>query len=345
MYAMILTMNLPVGPPVSPMLAKLKPEIPRGEGWTYEPKWDGFRAIVFRDGDELHIGSRDGKPLERYFPELVEPLTKSLPERCVVDGEVVIAGPKGLEFETLLLRIHPAASRVKMLSVEHPASFVAFDLLALGDHDLTKEPLAARRAKLEEMLPEVKTNETPGSLQVLLTPSTADPEEASVWFQGLEALGLDGIVAKRDDSIYSPGERTMVKIKHQRTADCVVGGYRVHKSGDGVGSLLLGVYDDEGTLHYVGHTSSFKADERRELLQQLRELEGEGGFGSGRTPGGPSRWAQAKDQSWTPLQPVLVCEVAYDYMQGARFRHAARLLRWRQDREPQSCTFAQLERA
>lgn len=337
-------MNLPITPPVSPMLAKLKPEIPRGEGWSYEPKWDGFRSIVFRDGDEIHIASRDGKPLERYFPELLDPLAECLPERCVVDGEVVIARPDGLDFDSLLLRIHPAASRVKLLSTEHPASFVAFDLLALGDQDLTETPQVERRAELEKMLPEVSTSEMPKSLQVLLTPSTLDADEAMVWFEGLEALGLDGIIAKKLDSTYSPGRRTMVKVKHQRTADCVVGGYRIHKSGDGVGSLLLGVYDEEGTLHYVGHTSSFKAQERRELLEQLRELEGDGGFGGGRTPGGPSRWAQAKDQSWIPLQPVLVCEVSFDYMQGERFRHAARLLRWRTDREPKSCTFAQLEK-
>jgi ATP-dependent DNA ligase len=337
-------MKLPVEPPVKPMLAKLKPEIPEGDGWSYEPKWDGFRAIVFRDGDEVHIGSRDGKALERYFPELLDPLKNCLPKRCVLDGEVVIAKDFGLDFGTLLQRIHPAESRVKMLSGEHPASFVAFDILALGDDDLQQTPFSERRAALEKMLPEVSTDEVPGSLQVLLTPHTLDPAEAAVWFEGLESLGLDGIIAKKLDSTYRPGDRTMVKVKHKRTADCVVGGYRVHKNG-GIGSLLLGVYDEDDNLHYVGHTSSFKAAERLKLLEELKplEMEGHGGFGEGRTPGGPSRWASEKSQSWTPLKPVLVVEVSYDYMQGERFRHAAGLVRWRTDREPLSCRFDQLK--
>lgn len=332
-------------PPIQPMLAKLQPEIPRGDGWSYEPKWDGFRAITFRDGDDTHIGSRDGKALERYFPELPGPLRECLPERCVVDGEVVIAKPGGLDFEALLLRIHPAASRIKLLAGEHPASFVVFDLLALGDEDLRQTPFVERRERLEGLLPEVSTDQVPRGKQVLLTPHTTDAEEAEVWFTGLESLGLDGIIAKKLDSTYRPGERTMVKVKHHRTADCVVAGYRVHKSGDGVGSLLLGVYDDNDVLHYVGHTSSFKAAERKRLLEQLKELEGEGGFGRGRTPGGPSRWAAAQDKTWTPLRPELVCEVMFDYMQGDRFRHAARFLRWRPDRDPLSCRFSQLGRS
>jgi len=335
-------MDLPVNPPVAPMLAKLNDEMPVGDEWRYEPKWDGFRAIVFKDGDEIQTISRDKRPFDRYFPELAEPLAGALPDRCVVDGEIVIAGDGGLAFDALLLRIHPAASRIKMLANEYPASFVAFDLLALEDDNLLEAPLEERRSRLEAMLPPASPDAVPPPLDVVLTPQTSDPVEGRSWFEGMEALGLDGIIAKRLGTPYRPGDRTMVKVKHHRTADCVVGGYRLNKTGDGVGSLLLGVYDDNGTFHYVGHTSSFKAAERRALLAQLKELEGTNAFGKGRTPGGPSRWTGSRDTSWVPVAPVLVCEVKYDYMQGDRFRHASGFVRWRDDKRPEECTFDQL---
>jgi ATP-dependent DNA ligase len=333
-------MVAPVKPPISPMLSKVAEEIPKGEGWFYEPKWDGFRALVFKDGDDIQIASRDTRDLVRYFPELVPLLKGCLPQSCVVDGEIVIAGSDGLDFGSLLMRIHPAASRVAKLAKEIPASFVVFDVLALGAKDLMQTPFEKRRKKLEEKFTVQLPAKEQGS-QVFLTPQTDDPEEASVWFKGFEDLGLDGIVAKRADLNYVPGERVMLKIKHLRTADCVVGGYRLSKAGDGVGSLLLGLYSDDGTLHYIGHTSSFKAKERRELLEELKPLEGDS-FGQGRTPGGPSRWSGGKETEWVSLQPVLVCEVSYDHLQGDRFRHAARLLRWRQDKAPAECTFEQL---
>jgi ATP-dependent DNA ligase len=323
------------------MLSRVAEEIPQGEGWFYEPKWDGFRALVFKDNSDIQIASRDTRDLVRYFPELVPLLDKGLPPSCVVDGEIVIAGSQGLDFGALLMRIHPAASRVAKLAEEIPASFVIFDVLALGSDDLRTTPFEERRRKLESLFTVQTPSKEPGS-QVFLTPQTIDPEEANVWFKGFEDLGLDGIVAKRADLHYVPGERVMLKIKHLRTADCVVGGYRLSKSGDGVGSLLLGVYDEDGTLHYIGHTSSFKAKERRELLEELRPLEGGDSFGSGRTPGGPSRWSGGKETEWVSLEPVLVCEVSYDHLQGDRFRHAARLLRWRQDKAPAECTFEQL---
>lgn len=342
------------------MLAKLQPELPRGEGWRYEPKWDGFRAIVFRDGDEIRIESRDHRPLNRYFPEVEAALRRALPERSVVDGEIVLAGPDGrLEFDQLQLRLHPAESRVRKLATEIPASFVAFDLLAEGDRDLTRTPLAERRARLETLLPVEERMPGDGrETQVLLTPQTADPDEAAVWFDAFEPLGLDGIVAKREDLMYVPGQRVMVKVKHRRTADCVVGGYRLSKSGDGIGSLLLGLYDDDGVMHFIGHTSSFRAAERRQILEKLRELgeppEGEGwsgapwagqapGPGRARLPGEPSRWSSGKDLSWFAVPPVLVCEVAYDFLQGGhRFRHAATFLRWREEKRPEECTFDQV---
>jgi ATP-dependent DNA ligase len=336
-------MALPVRPPVEPMLSKAREDIPTDDGWRYEPKWDGFRAIVFKDGDDVRIASRDHRPLNRYFPEVEEALRESLPERCVVDGEVVVAGPDGrLEFDTLQLRLHPAESRVRKLAAEIPASFVAFDLLAQGDEDLRGTPLAERRRRLEAIL-DVEDRPPTGGTQVVLTPHTADPEEARVWFEAFAALGLDGIIAKRADLLYHPGERVMVKVKHRRTADCVVGGYRLSKAGDGVGSLLLGLYDEAGSLHFVGHTSSFKAAERREILAKLRAL-GEGeSFGEGaRQPGEPSRWSSGKDLSWYALPPVLVCEVAYDHMQGDRFRHGSTFLRWREDKRPEECRFEQV---
>ena len=343
-------MTLPIEPPLKPMLARVRDEIPDGDGWLFEPKWDGFRTLVFRDGDELQLISRDGRGLRRYFPELVEPLLAALPERCVVDGEIVVASGEGLDFDALLLRIHPAESRVRLLAREFPTSFVAFDLVALDDDDLSDVPFAERRQRLERVLdavapgapePTLRILGQPGS-QVVLTPQTDRRAEALEWFSGLEAYGLDGVIAKPDDVGYVPGERVLVKVKHKRTADCVVGGYRLSKSGDGIGSLLLGVYDDAGVLHYVGHTSSFKAAERRRLLAELRPLEGGHSFGGGRAPGGPSRWSHGKDVSWTPLEPRLVCEVLYEHLQGNRFRHAARFLRWRDDKDPKECTFDQL---
>ena len=339
-------MRLPLSPPTPPMLAKLEREIPRGDGWRYEPKWDGFRSIVYRDGDELFIESRDGRPLARYFPELVPVLSAALPDRCVVDGEIVVAVESGLDFDLLQMRLHPAASRVQKLAGETPSSFVAFDLLAEGEQDLTKEPLDSRRGRLEDALrgeaPDAAGRLQPLTSQVLLTPQTADPQEAERWFFELERLGLDGIIAKRAESPYTPGKRTMVKVKHRRTADCVVGGYRLAKSGDGVGSLLLGLFDGGGTLHFVGHTASFTAAQRRSLLSMLRPLEGEGGFGLGRAPGGPSRWT-GREAAWVPLSPTLVCEVSFDHLQGDRFRHAATFLRWRDDKPPAECRFDQLE--
>lgn len=336
-------MTLPFEPPVAPMLAKLEREIPRGDGWSYEPKWDGFRAIVFREGSDVRVQSRDGRALERFFPELVLALQEAFPPGCVVDGEIILAGPGGLDFDALQLRLHPAESRIRKLAAEIPASFVAFDLLAEGGKDLRSRPLAERRSRLAAIVEREASEQLPvGVTEVLLTPQTGDPEEAAGWFDGLERIGFDGIVAKRTDQRYAPGERVMVKVKHRRTADCVVGGYRLSKSGDGIGSLLLGLYDTGGVLHYVGHTSAFRAKERRELLERLRPLEGGESFGWGRAPGGPSRWSGGRDLSFVPLEPRLVCEITYDHLQGDRFRHAAGFARWRSDRDPRDCTFEQL---
>lgn len=326
---------LPVEPPLQPMLARASETIPNDEGWVYEPKWDGFRALVFREGPRVEVASRNGQPLERYFPELVTALQEALPARCVVDGEIVVPTPRGLDWDALSQRIHPADSRIRRLAAETPAWLVTFDLLALGDADLRELPLSARRAEL--------VNSLVAHDQVALTPHTADSSVAQDWFERFEGAGLDGVVAKRHDQVYAPGKRVCVKVKHHRTADCVVGGYRVHKDGAGVGSLLLGLYDEGGTLHFVGHTSSFTAAERGELRAQLEPLQGGGSFGEGRTPGGPSRWSGAKDLSWVPLRPSLVCEVHFDQLQERRFRHASRLLRWRPDKAPQECTFDQLE--
>lgn len=330
-------------PPVAPMLAKLTSDIPKGAGWLYEPKWDGFRAIVFKDGDEIFISSRDRKPFLRYFPELEGPLKDALPARCVVDGEIVIGGGDGLNFDALLLRIHPAESRVRLLAAEYPASFIAFDMLVSAGRDLTAAGTSDRRAELADALEEAGTNGAPAPLQVAMTPQTDDPAQATDWFEGLEALGLDGLIAKRAEAPYSPGKRTMLKIKHKRTADCVVGGYRLNKTGDGIGSLLLGLYTEDGNLHYIGHTSSFKAAERRAMLAELKELaSGDEGFGRARTPGGPSRWTGGRDTSWIGIQPILVCEVSYDHLQGERFRHAATFIRWRDDKAPAECTLDQV---
>jgi ATP-dependent DNA ligase len=346
-------MTLPFGPPVPPMLAKAADAIPHGDAWLFEPKWDGFRTLVFRDGEDVYLQSRDLKPMNRYFPELREPLLEQLPERCVLDGEVVITGPKGLEFEALLLRIHPAASRVALLASQKPASFIAFDLLALGDEDLRGAPQEERRRRLEQALAGVVP-------PVYLTPATRDRELAEDWFTRFEGAGLDGVIAKRLVEPYQPDKRAMLKIKHERTADCVVAGFRWHKNGRGtmVGSLLLGLYDDDGTLHHVGVTSSFTMERRRELVAELaplrenaladhpwkewKELEAEEAPGQ-RMPGGLSRWNRGKDLSWEPLRIERVCEVAYDHMQGDRFRHAATFRRWRDDKEPAACRYDQLE--
>jgi len=328
-------MPLPFAPSLEPMLAEAQDDIPEGDGWRYEPKWDGFRVIAFKDGDDVFLQSRNGQPLARYFPEVVTLLREGAPARCVLDGELVIPGPKGLDFDALQARVHPAASRVEKLSKETPACFVAFDLLALGDEDLRSRPNAERRARLVGALPA-----TP---RLFPTPQTKSAAEAARWFHDFEGAGLDGVIARREELPYRPGERVMVKVKHGRTADCVVGGYRLGKKEGSVGSLLLGLYDEQGVLHHVGHTSSFTAKEKRELTEKLKPLEGGESFGQGRTPGAPSRWSKKDTVAWTPLKPELVCEVRFDFLQGPRFRHGATFLRWRVDKKPTDCTFAQLE--
>jgi ATP-dependent DNA ligase len=349
-------MAFPIEPPIEPMLAKPTPEIPVGPGWSYEPKWDGFRAIAFRDGDELYLQSRDLKPLNRYFPELEAPLRAigTAGGRYVVDGEVVIARPDGgLDFDSLLLRIHPAASRVAMLAEQSPASFVAFDLLADGADDLRATPFADRRHRLVRLL-----SAPPDSVH--LTPATDDPTVARRWFDVFEGAGLDGVIAKRGDLGYLPGKREMAKIKHLRTADCVVAGFRWHKNGPGtmVGSLLLGLYSADGNLQSVGVTSSFTVERRRELVGFLEpyrrdalvehpwgdwaEAEAAAVAEGRRLPGATSRWNRGKDLSWEPLRPELVCEVAFDHLQGDRFRHATTFRRWRPDRSPDDCRYDQL---
>jgi len=347
--------RLPFQPPIEPMLAKAAETFPSDDGWLFEPKWDGFRAIVFRDGDEVLIQSRDLKPLGRYFPELEAPLRSALPERCIVDGEVVIVGPAGLDFEALLLRIHPAASRVALLAAETPASFVAWDLLALDDDDLRETPQAVRRSRLETALGEPVP-------PIHLTPATRDRATAVDWFDRFEGAGLDGVIAKRLDAPYQPGKRAMLKLKHRRTADCVVAGFRWHKNGPGthVGSLLLGLYDDGGHLHHVGITSSFSWDRRAELVQELAPLRvnasqdhpwgewaewaaaGSADASGQRLPGATSRWNRGKDLSWEPLRPERVVEVAFDHLQGDRFRHATTFVRWRPDKPPSACRYDQL---
>ena len=334
-------LTLPFDPPIEPMLAQLKNDIPRGDQWRYEPKWDGFRALVFFDGASAYLQSRDLKPFARYFPELQAGLEQALPGPMVLDGEIVIVSNDGLDFDALLMRIHPAESRVRMLAAGTPSSFVAFDMLADGDDDLRERPFTERRARLESAL--LKTLKP-----VYLTPMTPDVELASRWFAEFEGAGLDGVIAKRADEPYRPGARAMQKIKHLRTADCVVGGFRWYKGSEGkaVGSLLLGLYDEDGVLHHVGHTASFKGPERIELAQKvagyITDDKGDG-FGGGRTPGTPSRWTGGKDVSWTRLRPELVCEVSFDHLQGDRFRHAATFRRWRPDKPPVQCTYDQLE--
>jgi len=331
-------MKLPIQPPIAPMLAELARELPAGEGWLYEPKWDGFRAVVFWDGDELLIQSRDLKPLGRYFPELEAGLREALPAPCVLDGEVVIATDKGLDFEALGQRIHPAESRIKLLARETPAEFVAFDLLATAKDDLMPLGQAERRTRLEALLVKVKD-------PLHLTPCSSDPARAHDWFERFEGAGLDGVIAKQSDEPYQPGARVMLKVKHQRTVDCVVSGFRWYKDvpGEAIGSFLLGLYDDQGVLQYVGGTSSFKTAQRRELVKFVEPYRGPSGFGQGRTPGEPNRWNSSKDTSWEPVRPELVCEVAFDHLQGDRFRHGATFLRWRPDKPPAECTYAQVE--
>lgn len=335
-------------PPVKPMLARSAAQIP--PGMQYEGKWDGFRAIVFRDGDEVEIGSRTSKPLTRYFPEVVRAVLEALPPRCVVDGEIVIARGGRLDFDALLERIHPADSRVRLLAERTPASLVVFDLLALDDASLMDAPLVERRAVLLGAL----GSAPPGPVHV--APATTDLEVARHWFEQYEGAGLDGVVAKPLDLGYRPDERVMVKVKHERTADCVLAGFRFHKSGPVVGSLLLGLYDDAGRLQHVGVCAAFPMRRRQALVEEVEPLRMESVEGhpwaawadeeaaaADRMPGAPSRWSGKKDLSWVPLRPERVCEVAYDHMQGNRFRHTARFRRWRPDREPGSCTYAQLE--
>jgi len=335
-------------PPVGPMLAKAVREIPVGD-LLYEPKWDGFRCILFRDGEEVELGSRNERPFSRYFPELIEAARSELPPRCVVDGEIIVARGDRLDFEALQQRIHPAVSRVRLLATQTPASFVAFDLLALGDEALLEVPFAQRRQRLEHAL-------AGAGAPVHLTPVTPDPATAREWFSVFEGAGLDGVVAKPADLGYRPDQRVMFKIKHQRTADCVVAGFRWHKSGGVVGSLLLGLYDDRGELQHVGVVGSFPMARRAELVEELAPLR-EGAVAdhpwkhwaeamaheASRMPGAVSRWNAKKDLSWEPLRPERVVEVRYEHMEGTRFRHLAQFVRWREDRDPRSCTYEQLE--
>jgi ATP-dependent DNA ligase len=335
------------------MLAKRVAELPVEGDWIFEPKWDGFRALVFRDGDEIEIQSRDEKPLNRYFPEVVEAVRSELPLRCVLDGEIVIQRDGALDFEALQLRLHPAASRVQLLSKQMPASIVFFDLLCEGDRDLRNEPFERRRHLLEELL-------SSAAPPVHLTPATRDRGVASDWFRRFEGAGLDGVMAKPASGTYEPNKRVMFKVKHERECDCVVAGFRWHKKGEGtIGSLLLGLFDDSGVLQHVGVCASFSDERRRELVEFLApyrkdallnhpwkqwvgNLTADGATGD-RVPGGQSRWSRGKDLSWEPLRPELVVEVAYEHMQGTRFRHMAHFRRWRPDKAPRDCTYAQLE--
>jgi len=333
------------------MLAKLQPEIPRGEGWTYEPKWDGFRTIVtVHDDGSVQLESRGDRPMGRYFPEVVELLEARRTGPLVADGELVMSRPNGLSFDELQLRLHPAASRVHKLATEIPATLILFDLLEEAGEDLRGLPLEERRRRLAARAARMGAEPTPERLGELppgpdlrVTPWTGEIEVAERWFADEAGLGQDGIMAKRIDQPYQPGVRGWVKVKHRSTADCVLGGYRLAKDGDGVGSLLLGLFDAEGRLHYVGHTSSFRAAERRAILEALAPLEGGAGFGAdARSPGGQSRWSAGREAEWVPLEPVLVCEVSFDRVEHGRFRHAATFVRWRDDRTPASCTFDQV---
>ncbi len=326
-------------PPIEPMLAKLAEALPAGEGWLYEPKWDGFRALVFRSGTEVYLQSRDLRPLDRYFPELHDALLERLPPGCVLDGEIVVATPRGLDFDALQLRLHPAASRVAKLARESPSSFVAFDVLQADGASVMHDGQAQRRQVLEKLLRKAKP-------PLYLTPVTRDRDAAQDWLQRFEGAGLDGVIAKPDALPYTPGKRVMLKVKHARTAECVVGGFRRHKSGrDAVGSLLLGLYDDAGVLRHVGVTSSFTMQRRRELLVLLEEkiIPMEKHPWAQAEIGAQSRWSAGKDLSWEPLRIELVCEVKYDHLQGDRFRHATTFLRWRPDKKPRDCRYDQLE--
>jgi ATP-dependent DNA ligase len=344
-------MQLPVNPPILPMLAKRVSELPATGDWIFEPKWDGFRALIFRDGKEVMIQSRDEKPLNRYFPELIDPLLKQLPTRCVLDGEVVVAQKGALDFDSLQLRIHPAASRIKLLSEQIPASIVFFDLLAEGKKDLREQPFEERRRRLESVL----ANARP---PLHLTPATTDFAKASDWFSRFEGAGLDGVIAKPAAGTYAPNKRVMLKVKHERDCDCVVAGFRWHKKGERtrIGSLLLGLYNDAGTLQHVGVCASFTDQKRIELVEFLtpyrkdalvshpwKDWATDESGETQRMPGAQSRWSSGKDLSWEPLRPELVVEVAYDHMQGDRFRHTAQFRRWRSDKRPTDCTYAQLE--
>jgi ATP-dependent DNA ligase len=343
-------MQLPVMPPILPMLAKLSRTIPTTDGLLYEPKWDGFRCIVFRDDNEIELASRNQKPFNRYFPELIAPLQAALPARCVVDGEIVLpdSAGNGLDFDALQQRIHPAESRVRMLSEQTPAAFVAFDLLAIDDDDLMNTPFAERRARLEHVL---RHNDS-----VHLTPATTDPAIAERWFTRFEGAGLDGVMAKPLDGIYAPDKRSLVKVKHERTADCAVAGFRIHKDGEGVGSLLLGLFDDNGRLNHVGVCAAFSVKFRRELRDEMEpltvgaldnhpwqewaELQA---HSEQRMPGGFSRWNVNKDLSFVPVRVERVVEVTFGQLESGRFRHGVQFVRWRPDRTPESCRYEQLE--
>jgi ATP-dependent DNA ligase len=345
--------DLPLQPPLEPMLAKLARSIPDGDGWLFEPKWDGFRCLVFRDGDRLELQSRKLRPLGRYFPELCDPLRAALPERCLVDGEIVVAdtGGRGLDFDALLQRIHPARSRIERLAAETPAAYVAFDLLADGDTSLMATPMSERRAALERA---VQVNET-----VHLTPASTDRARADEWFGRFEGAGLDGVIAKPLDGVYEPGKRSLLKVKHERTADCAVAGYRIHKDGQGVGSLLLGLFDDDGSMHSVGVAAAFSTARRAELLAELAprtvgaldghpwrqwaEHQADGERGDVSTPSAGSRWNAGKDLSFVPIRMGLVAEVTFGQLEGGRFRHGVKFLRWRPDRTPESCRYDQLD--
>jgi ATP-dependent DNA ligase len=344
--------NLTLNPPVLPMLSKRVAELPEGEGWIFEPKWDGFRVLIFRDSDELLLQSRDQKSLNRYFPELAGPLKTRLPQRCVLDGELVVAREGALDFEALQLRIHPAASRVELLAREIPASVVFWDMLSIGDRNLVSTPFRDRRTALEAAFAHTKS-------LLHMTPATTDRSVALDWFRRFEGAGLDGVMAKPASGEYEPNKRVMFKVKHERECDCVVAGFRWHKGGQGtaVGSLLLGLFNDAGALQHVGVSASFTTAKRTELVAYLAPFRtdaleshpwkawaGDSADGDGqRMPGAKSRWSQGKNLSWEPLRPELVVEVAYDHMQGTRFRHTAQFRRWRIDKKPADCTFAQLE--
>jgi ATP-dependent DNA ligase len=349
--------DLPHQPPIDPMLAKLARTIPDGDQWLFEPKWDGFRCVVFRDGDRIALVSRNKRPLGRYFPELIEPLLVAIPERCIVDGEIVVpdTGGRGLDFDALLQRIHPAESRVERLSAETPAEFVAFDLIAVGDESLMDASMIERRRRLIDVV-------RPGPI-VRITPASTDRADAEDWFGRFEGAGLDGIVAKPVDGLYQPGKRSLVKVKHERTADCAVPGYRIHKDGNGVGSLLLGLYDAGGEMHSVGVAAAFSVARRADLLAELEpmtenaldghpwaawaewqeEQRANEAAGAPVAPSAGSRWNAGKDLSFVPIRMGLVAEVTFGQLEGGRFRHGVKFVRWRPDRTPESCRFDQLD--